>query len=201
MKLEYFKLIVKNKIEIKNADKCSLYILGSFNLDVVTEVERFPFIGETIKAISTNFYPGGKGANQAVAAAELNDHVHFFAKVGDDSFGTTAEKYFSTTKISSYTLIKDTNSKTGNALVMVENATGNNSIVIDLGANATISKAEILSDINNLQSAKIFLTQLENNIEATKFAIEIAKNRDVMSFSILRLIQIKLSHICLQLIY
>lgn len=159
----------------KTADKCSLYILGSFNLDVVTEVERFPFVGETIKAISTNFFPGGKGANQAVAAAELNDHVHFFVKVGDDSFGATAEKYFSTTKISSYTLIKDANAKTGNALVMVENTTGNNSIVIDLGANATITKAEILSDINNLQSASVFLTQLENNIEATKFAIEIAK--------------------------
>lgn len=159
----------------KIADKCSLYILGSFNLDVVTEVERFPFVGETIKAISTNFFPGGKGANQAVAAAELNDHVHFFVKVGDDSFGATAEKYFGTTKINSYTLIKDTNAKTGNALVMVENTTGNNSIIIDLGANATITKAEILSDINNLQSAKIFLTQLENNIDATKFAIEIAK--------------------------
>ncbi|WP_193014242.1 MULTISPECIES: ribokinase [Gammaproteobacteria] len=165
----------KQKRDRKDVDKCALYILGSFNLDVVTEVERFPFVGETIKAISTNFFPGGKGANQAAAASELNDNVHFFVKVGDDSFGATAEKYFSTTKIGSYTLIKDPNAKTGNALVMVENSSGNNSIVIDLGANATITKAEILSDINHLQSAKIFLTQLENNIEATKFAIEIAK--------------------------
>ena len=50
---------------------------------------------------------------------------------------------------------------------MVESLTGNNSIIIDQGANATITKAEILSDINNLKSAKVFLTQLENNIDIT----------------------------------
>ncbi|EPF5869827.1 PfkB family carbohydrate kinase [Morganella morganii] len=158
-----------------NENKCLLYILGSFNLDVVTEVERFPSVGETVRAISTRFYPGGKGANQAIAASELNSHVHLFVKVGDDAFGTDAEKYFSSTKIGSYTLIKDIKTKTGSALVMVESLTGNNSIIIDQGANATITKSEILSDINNLKSAKIFLTQLENNMDITLFAVEMAK--------------------------
>ncbi|MEM8239953.1 ribokinase, partial [Morganella morganii subsp. sibonii] len=75
----------------------------------------------------------------------------------------------------SYTLIKDIKTKTGSALVMVESLTGNNSIIIDQGANATITKSEILSDINNLKSAKIFLTQLENNMDITLFAVEMAK--------------------------
>lgn len=171
LNIEYVKR--DKKKESKN--KCLLYILGSFHLDVVTEIERFPSVGETIKSISTRFFPGGKGANQAVAASELNSHVHFFVKVGDDSFGADAEKYFSSTKIGSYTLIKDVNTKTGSALVMVENLTGDNSIIIDQGANTTITKAEILSDINNIKSAEIFLTQLENNIDITIFAIDIAK--------------------------
>ncbi|MEM7928042.1 PfkB family carbohydrate kinase, partial [Morganella morganii] len=94
----------------------------------MTEVERFPSVGETIRAISTGFYPGGKGANQAAAASEINSRVHLFVKVGDDSFGADAEKYFSTTKTGSYTLIKDISVKTGSALVMVESLTGNNSI-------------------------------------------------------------------------
>ena len=166
---------VKKTREKRHEDKCLLYILGSFNLDVVTEVERFPSVGETIRAISTGFYPGGKGANQAAAASEINSRVHLFVKVGDDSFGADAEKYFSTTKTGSYTLIKDISVKTGSALVMVESLTGNNSIIIDQGANATITKAEILSDINNIKSAKVFLTQLENNIDITCFTIDIAK--------------------------
>ncbi|HHG0626185.1 TPA: PfkB family carbohydrate kinase [Klebsiella pneumoniae] len=167
------KNVVASSININNSHY--LYIFGSFNLDVVTEVFRFPNVGETIKAKATNFFPGGKGANQAVAAAQLVDNVHFFVKVGKDSFGDNAEKYFSSSRIKSIKLIRDEKYNTGNALVMVENAAGNNSIVIDLGSNSKITKEEIVSDFVNLKKSSIFLTQLENNIDATKFAIENAK--------------------------
>ena len=152
-----------------------LYIFGSFNLDVVTEVSRFPQIGETITATATNFFPGGKGANQAAAAAQLNDNVHFFVKVGKDTFGDNAEKYFTSSRLKSVALVRDEKHNTGNALVMVEETTGNNSIVIDLGANAKVTRDEIIDDYTNLSQASVCLLQLENNIGATQYVIELAK--------------------------
>ncbi len=153
----------------------SLYIFGSFNLDVVTEVSRFPKVGETITALATTFFPGGKGANQATAAAQLNDNVHLFAKVGKDTFGDNAEKYFSASRLDSVALVRDEKNNTGNALVTVEEKTGNNTIVIDLGANANVTRDEIINDYAHLIQASVCLLQLENNIDATRCVIELAK--------------------------
>lgn len=164
------------KVARKDVDSGrSLYVFGSFNLDVVTELSRFPQVGETITATTTNFYPGGKGANQAAAAAQLNDRVHFFVKVGKDTFGDNAEKYFASSRLQSVALVRDEKHNTGNALVMVEENSGNNSIVIDLGANAKVTHDEIIGDYTNLSKASVCLLQLENNIDATRYMIELAK--------------------------
>lgn len=64
----------------------SVYILGSFNVDIVSEITALPQIGQTIRASATHFYAGGKGTNQAIAAAKINNNVHLTVKLGSDEF-------------------------------------------------------------------------------------------------------------------
>lgn len=156
----------------ENNTETDVYVLGSFNIDIVTEVDNLPKIGQTQRATSTHFYPGGKGANQASAAATLCDKVHLTIKVGQDEFSEKAKSYLSSTNITSLTLLEDNLTHTGSAIVLVSSQTGNNMITIDLGANETIKTEEILQDIDLIREAKVFLTQLENNFDATRFAIE-----------------------------
>lgn len=169
-----FPSYVKTEHENHKTLSNLIYIFGSFNLDIVTEVMHFPAVGETIKAISTEFFPGGKGANQAIAASQFNDNIHLFIKVGNDAPGDIAERYLQGSRINKTTIIRDTELKTGSALVMIEMEQGNSNIVIDPGANENIDMHEILSEQINIMQAKVFLTQLENNIQATKLALEIA---------------------------
>lgn len=169
-----FPSYVKTEHETHKALSNLIYIFGSFNLDIVTEVMHFPAVGETIKAISTEFFPGGKGANQAIAASQFNDNIHLFIKVGNDAPGDIAERYLQGSRINKTTIIRDTELKTGSALVMIEMEQGNSNVVIDPGANENIDMHEILSEQINIMQAKVFLTQLENNIQATKLALEIA---------------------------
>ena len=116
-----------------------VYILGSFNIDIVSEVPDFPREGETIHSLSTAFYAGGKGSNQATAAAKVNKFVHLAVKIGDDEFGSKARQYFTSTDIHSFSIFEDKEKHTGNASIFVSQKTGENFIAIDLGANKTLS--------------------------------------------------------------
>ncbi|MGF1684742.1 PfkB family carbohydrate kinase [Photobacterium minamisatsumaniensis] len=155
-------------------DHIGLYILGSFNIDIVSEVANFPKEGQTIHSLSTNFYAGGKGSNQATAAANVCDAVHLGVKIGKDEFGTKARNYFSSTNIHSFTVFEDESKPTGNAQIFVSRNSGENFIAIDLGANLTITEQELDQEYALIQESKVFLTQLENNFSATKAAIECA---------------------------
>ncbi|WP_410016264.1 PfkB family carbohydrate kinase [Sodalis sp. C49] len=153
-----------------------IYILGSFNVDIVSETMMLPQIGQTIRSSSTHFYAGGKGTNQAVAAAKINNNVHLAIKLGMDEFSEKARKYITNTEISSFTIFENEIAATGIAIVWVSNTTGDNMISIDLGANETFTQEDILFDLNIIQSCKVFLTQLENNFPITRFAIMQAKS-------------------------
>lgn len=161
----------KHELSIGN----DVYVLGSFNIDIVTEVETFPKIGETIHASSTNFYAGGKGSNQATAAAKVSSNVHFTVKVGNDEFGDKARNYMASTAIDSFTILESEEHPTGNAVVMVEKSSGENIITIDLGANLKIDAEELANDFSLINDSKVFLTQLENNFDITRTALEYAK--------------------------
>ncbi|HGN9371809.1 TPA: PfkB family carbohydrate kinase [Citrobacter pasteurii] len=153
----------------------SIYILGSFNIDIVSETTTFPQIGQTIRASATRFYAGGKGTNQAVAAAKINNNVHLTVKLGADEFSKKAKRYLTNTEISSFSFFENEMSSTGIAMVWVSGATGDNMISIDLGANETFTQEDILLDIDTIRNCKVFLTQLENNFPITRFAIMQAK--------------------------
>ncbi|MGF1695455.1 PfkB family carbohydrate kinase [Vibrio lamellibrachiae] len=149
-----------------------VYVLGSFNIDIVSEVIDFPKVGQTIHSLSTNFYAGGKGSNQATAASIVCDNVHLAVKIGNDSFGLKARDYFAGTNIRSKTILEDDELPTGNAMIIVSQETGDNIITIDLAANQNIHSVELMNEFALIERSKIFLTQLENNFEITRLAIE-----------------------------
>lgn len=169
---KYKKQKVKNRGEKMNGNIC---ILGSFNIDIVAQVARFPKGGESILAQKSMIGPGGKGANQALAASYAEAKVHFVAKVGKDQFSQFAHDHLSSSKINSFTLYQSDKEPTGNAVIYVSEEDGENMIAIYSGANLTITDEEIIALENNLKQSDILLVQLENNIDATCNAMRLAK--------------------------
>lgn len=174
----------KNNLQSLNRDKISsdgaLYILGSFNIDIVSKLDKFPRVGETVRSLSTNFYGGGKGANQATAAARVNNNVHLMTKIGNDDLGNKAKSYLSMTDIKSITLFEDKEKNTGNAVIFISKETSNNFIAINLGANETISNSELDSELMKIKKSKVFLTQLENNFDITRRAVMFAHENKIL---------------------
>lgn len=159
--------------------KGKVCILGSFNVDIIANVDRFPQSGESIFSENTIIGPGGKGANQALAVSKCNVKTHFVGKVGNDQFSQMAFEHLSSSAIDSFTLYQDKNNKTGTALIYVCQSDGENMIAISPGANRSITADEVEAITPEVKNADIFLTQLENNLPASFRAIEIARRNGI----------------------
>lgn len=94
-----------------------VYVFGSFKVDIVAKVERFPKGGESLMALGSSLGPGGKGTNQATAASKAGAQVHFVAKVGKDQFSNLAVEHLTRSAIHSYTLYQSESEPTGNAII------------------------------------------------------------------------------------
>ncbi len=140
--------------------KSPIVIVGSSNTDMVLKTARFPKPGETILGGDFFMFQGGKGANQAVAAARLGAEVIFVCKVGQDLFGNNAVQHYANEKINIGNIIQTNNAPTGVALITV-NAEGENEIVVASGANALLSVQDLEALESVLLNADYFLTQLE----------------------------------------
>lgn len=171
--INYRKSQTDNQNKGKNM-KGKVCVFGSFNVDIVAKVERFPRGGESLLALSSSLGPGGKGANQATAASKAGAQVHFVAKVGKDQFSHLAAEHLNRSDIHSYTLYQSESEPTGNAIIYVSQENGENMIAIYSGANTTITHNEVQSMIPELSSADVLLVQLENNLDATHALIKIA---------------------------
>ena len=136
-------------------------VIGSSNTDMVVKTDRFPQPGETIIGGKFFLFAGGKGANQAVAAARLGGQVRFVARLGDDLFGRQAREGFEREGIDCTYVRTDPEVASGTALITVD-ASGENSIVVAPGANDRLSP----DDLAGLESteADILLAQLETPI-------------------------------------
>ena len=154
-----------------------ILVIGSANTDMVVKTSRFPEPGETIIGGDFFMFPGGKGANQAVAAARLGGKVSFIAKVGDDVFGRQSKEGFLNEQINIDHLITDPHHPSGVALITV-NAEGENEIVVASGANAHLTKDDIDQTDTVIASANIIITQLEIPIETVEHLIKLSKNLD-----------------------
>ncbi|MGI8582210.1 MAG: ribokinase [Chitinophagaceae bacterium] len=155
-----------------------IVVIGSSNTDMVIKAERFPLPGETLLGGTFFMNPGGKGANQAVAAARLGGEVVFIARVGTDIFGSQALQQFNSEGINTQYIVEDPNNPSGVALITVD-AKGENTIVVASGANNALS----ISDINNAEAAihdaDILLIQLEIPIEVVEQVTGIGKTKNL----------------------
>lgn len=166
---------IKNPISSKERKmQGKVCILGSFNVDIVAKVERFPKGGESLLALGCALGPGGKGANQAMAASRAGAKVHFVSKVGKDQFSQFAYDHLSSSDIHSFTLYQSELEPTGNAIIYVSQQNGENMIAIYPGANQTITYDEVTAIAGELSDSDVLLVQLENNFNATLNAIKLA---------------------------
>lgn len=137
-----------------------IIVIGSSNTDMVIKTEKIPMPGETILGGTFLMNPGGKGANQAVAASRLGGKVTFIAKIGDDLFGNQITGILKKEGIDTSYIVKDSGLPSGIALITVDEE-GENSIVVAPGSNHNLMVQDIDSDILTGDKFKVMLLQLE----------------------------------------
>ena len=153
-------------------------VAGSANTDMVVRVPRIPRPGETVLGGAFAMAAGGKGANQAVAAARAGARVTFVARVGDDLFGRQALEGFSRDGIETRFVRATPGAATGIALITVDER-GENSISVASGANALLAAADIDAAAEAFGAADVVLLQLESPLETVEAAARAAKERGV----------------------
>lgn len=151
-----------------------IVILGIFVADTAYRADRQPKIGETILGKSFVLGPGGKGSNQAVAASMAGGRTHFITRLGNDAFADIAHATWKKAGVHPEITV-DAESYTGAAYIFIEDATGNNAIIVSPGAAGRVSPADVDKNRALIESAAIFVTQLEQPIPAAHHALEIAR--------------------------
>lgn len=157
-----------------------IVILGIFVADTAYRAERQPKMGETILGTSFVLGPGGKGSNQAVAAAMAGGAVHFITRLGADAFAEIARATWAKAGVVPEVKV-DHESYTGAAYIFIENATGNNAIIVAPGAAGRVSPTDVEEKADLIRSAAVFVTQLEQPIVAAQRGLEIARAAGVMT--------------------
>jgi len=155
-----------------------IVVIGSCNTDMVIKTDRLPLPGETVIGGVFMMNPGGKGANQAVAAARLGGNVSFITKTGNDHFGKQAIDLYKFENIATDYIFSDTEHPSGVALITVDSK-GENCIAVASGANATLSVADIEKAKDEIESAELVLMQLEIPVETVEYAAEIAHRKGI----------------------
>jgi len=159
-----------------------VFVLGSFVADVAFRMSRLPAWGETLMGDTFALGPGGKGSNQAVAAAKAvggaGMAVQFLSKVGDDAFGQLARATWAAAGVDA-SLVKNCDSATGAAAILIDSAKGENAIVVVPGACFTLTSAEVDEAGDAIRSASVFLTQLELALDTVERGLQLAHEAGV----------------------
>ncbi len=165
----------KSKASVPNV---KIIVVGSSNTDLVVKSPRIPVVGETILGGDFIMVAGGKGANQAVAAARLGARVQLVARLGDDTFGRKSLEGLIADglDISHVTLMPDVPS--GVALITVDDA-GDNAIVVAPGANARLCPEDVQRAAGDIRSADVVVAQLEVPLDAVECAARMARDAGV----------------------
>ncbi len=164
--------MLKRKTIIVNM-KPSILVVGSSNTDMVIKADHLPMPGETILGGTFFMNPGGKGANQAVAAARLNGSVTFICKTGNDIFGRQSLQLFEEEGINTSFILSDPKNPSGVALITVDK-NAENCIVVASGANASLLPPNLAKAETLIASATIVLMQLEIPLETVAYVAGIA---------------------------
>ncbi len=153
----------------------TIVVLGVFVADTSYRADRAPRIGETILGNSFALGPGGKGSNQAVAAARVGANVHMVTKLGRDTFADMALDIWAKAGVTP-AITQHDDDYTGAAYIFVEEATGNNAIIVCPGVAGTISPADMDDRADLIGGAAVFMTQLEQPMDAALRGLQIAKD-------------------------
>jgi len=156
----------------------SIVVIGSSNTDMIVRVPRIPRPGETMLGGRFSTAAGGKGANQAVAAARAGGRVSLIARVGRDAFGEQAMAGLEREGIAVEGVLSDPHEPSGVALIFVEES-GENSIAVASGANARLSPLDLEGSEEGIRAASILLLQLETPLETVEAAARIADEAQV----------------------
>ena len=155
-------------------------VIGSANIDLVSSVASLPVPGETVLGNSFIKTPGGKGANQAVAASKLGGEVSFVGCIGSDQEGEILRSSLKNANVNCDFLISRPEVSTGNAMIGVD-AEGNNSIIVNSGANSALTQEDIVAAKEIVESAQIVLMQLEISTKCLEVAVEIASGIKILN--------------------
>ena len=155
-----------------------IVVVGSCNTDMVIKTDRLPVPGETILGGTFFMNPGGKGANQAVAASRMGGKVTFISKTGNDVFGKQSVMLYESENINTDYIFSDPSQPSGIAMITVD-SNGENCIVVASGANASLSPADMNKAIGEIESSDLVLMQLEIPIETVEYVAEIASKKGI----------------------
>ena len=156
----------------------NIVVVGSLNMDLVIQVPTIPKSGETVLGNSFSTYPGGKGANQAVAAARLGASVTIIGQVGADTYGESLITKLVTDGVNVDCIFIDESNATGVAMITVD-ASGQNSIAVASGANFTLTKDHIQSAWKKMGDIDILIMPLETPLDTILEAARLARKRGV----------------------
>ncbi len=157
----------------------SISILGIFVADLVFFGEKIPVEGETILGKNFVIGPGGKGSNQAVAAAKAGAKTYFISKIGDDQFGSMATEIYKNSGVDFSNVIISKDHSTGAAGILVNEGTGANAINVFPGAAGAITIEDIDKAEETIKNSSIFLTQLEAPKDVVTYALKKANSLNV----------------------
>ena len=155
-------------------------VIGSANLDIVVPVPHHPVTGETVMGGDHALVPGGKGANQAVAAARQGADVAFVGRVGADDAGTMLRISLEEAGVLTTHLTTDNEAPSGIALIGVDDD-GDNAIVVSPGANARVAAADVTAAAPAVADAKVVLLQLEVHVDTVTAAADIATGTVILN--------------------
>ncbi|GAA4111114.1 ribokinase [Aminobacter aganoensis] len=160
-------------------DRADIVVLGTFVADLAFKAERLPVIGETLLGRGFAMGPGGKGSNQVIAAARAGARSAMITRVGQDAFGEMARQTWSGDGVNTSHVLIDETAPTGAAFIFVSSETGDNAIIIESGAAANLSAADVRAAAQLISGAKVFVTQFEQPIEAAIEGLRLARSHGV----------------------
>src|ERR1700719_2178898 len=134
-----------------------VFVAGSINMDVVATADRHPKVGETVAGNAVNYFPGGKGANQAVAAAKLGAPTTLIGRIGKDGLGAELKTFLAAQAIDLSCVQQTSEAHTGTAIITIANA--DNTIVVIPGANALVDATDVAAP--TLAKGDIAVSQFE----------------------------------------
>lgn len=156
-------------------------VLGIFVADLAFRAPRLPVMGETILGQGFKDGPGGKGSNQAIAAARAGAEVRMITRIGRDTFGEMARRAWAADGIDVSSVIEDSDLPTGAAFIFVSTETGNNAIIVESGAAARLSPEDVAAAETAIASAGVLLTQFEQPVATAMAGLTLARRHGAIT--------------------